>query len=411
METKEEVMYRLFTHNDLDGVACGILFRMAFGEKADVRYNSVSSLNYQVDRYLESMNDRMRKEDYLYITDLSVNQENTEKINHFVSEGGNAKLIDHHKTALHLNDYTWGYVKVEDNGGVLTSAASLVYEYLVQESHLQKNGAIDDFVELVRQYDTWDWDILKNYKAKNLNDLFYMVSIEEFEERIVSRLQSGDCFQFDDFEQKLLEMEEDKIDRYIKRKKREIIQISSDALFGGVVHAESYHSELGNELGKEFPHLDYIAILNLGGKKISFRTIHDNVDVSAIAGEFGGGGHAKAAGCTMNGEAYKRFIEQAFQLDPIKQDAPRNVYNLKESRYGCLYENRDRDLFLIYKDGKRYFVSIDNKEPSGPFENFAMAERFLKREFGAALAKDEIYVGYLESIVYQIKSKKGPTSI
>jgi len=39
-----------------------------------------------------------------------------------------------------------------------------------------------------------------------------------------------------------------------------------------------------------------------------------------------------------------------------------------------------------------------------------MAERFLKREFGAALAKDEIYVGYLESVVYQIKSKKGPSS-
>lgn len=355
-------MYRLFTHNDLDGVACGILFRLAFGERVDVRYNSVSGLNFQVERYFERMNERMKKEDLLFITDLSVNDEIAEKINEFVLSGGKAKLIDHHKSALHFNDYTWGDVKVEDENGTLTSAASLVYEYLVNESHLQKNRSLDEFVELVRQYDTWDWDILKNYKAKNLNDLFFMISIEDFEQRIVPRLQEGKHFEFDEFEQKLLEMEEDKIDRYIKRKKREIVQINTNGLYGGIVHAESYHSELGNELGKEFPHLDYIAIINLGGKKISFRTIHDDVDVSDIAGEFGGGGHAKAAGCSMSGEAYTRYIYEAFHLNPIRQDAARNLYNLKDSKNACLYENRERELFLIYSDGKQYYVSLNNND-------------------------------------------------
>ena len=393
-------MYRLFTHNDLDGVACGILFRLAFGEKADVRYNSVSGLNFQVEKYFDRMNDRMKKEDHLYITDLSVNHENTEKINQFVNEGGKAKLIDHHKTAMHFNEYSWGRVKVEDESGTLTSAASLVYDYLVQENHLIKNGSLDEFVELVRQYDTWDWDILKNYKAKNLNDLFFMVSIEEFEERMVPRLTSGDRFDYDDFEKKLLEMEEDKIERYIRRKKREIIQIETDGLFGGVVHAESYHSELGNELGKEYPHLDYIAILNLGGKKISFRTILDDVDVSSVAGEFGGGGHAKASGCSMNKEAYNRYIEQAFPLDPVKPDAFRNTYNLKDTKNGCLYENRDRDFYLIYTDGTRYFVQQESKERHGPFDAFELAERFVKREYGAALARDDVYISYLENIVF-----------
>lgn len=275
-------MYRLFTHNDLDGVACGILFRLAFGEQADIRYNSVSGLNFQVEKYFERMNERMKKEDHLYITDLSVNHEVTERINRFVSEGGKADLIDHHKTALHFNDYSWGYVKVEDESGTLTSAASLVYEYLKDKGQLAENSALNEFVELVRQYDTWEWDIHENFKAKNLNDLFFMVSIEEFEERMISRLQTDNGFEFDEFEQKLLEMEEDKIERYIRRKKREIIQMEHGGLYGGVVHAESYHSELGNELGKEFPHLDYIAILNVGGRKISFRTIHDHVDVSFL---------------------------------------------------------------------------------------------------------------------------------
>lgn len=396
-------MYRLFTHNDLDGVACGILFRLAFGEQADIRYNSVSGLNFQVEKYFERMNERMKKEDHLYITDLSVNHEVSEKINKFVSDGGKARLIDHHKTALHFNEYSWGMVKVEDESGILTSAASLVYGYLVDKNILEENGALKEFVELVRQYDTWDWDINKNYKAKNLNDLFFMVSIEEFEERMVTRLKEGEAFNFDEFELKLLEMEEDKIERYIRRKKREIIQIKANGLYGGVVHAESYHSELGNELGKEFPHLDYIAILNLGGKKISFRTIHDHVDVSEVAGEFGGGGHAKASGSTMNGEAYKRYIEEVFPQEPIKPDAFKNTYNLKDSKKGCLYENRDRDLFFVYTDGKKYFIKQENIERQGPFEGFEAAEHFLKREFSAALARDEVYIEYLENIVFNGK--------
>lgn len=396
-------MHHLFTHNDLDGVACGILFRLAYGEKADIRYNSVSGLNLQVDRFLEKLNERMKKEEVLYITDLSLNEEMTEKVNKFVIEGGKAQLIDHHKTALHFNDFSWGHVKVEDESGTLTSAASLVYEHLVQEGNLNRNGALDEFVELVRQYDTWDWDILKNYKAKNLNDLFFMISIEEFEERMLPRLVAGENFEYDEFEEKLLEMEEDKIERYIRRKKREIIQIKTKDLYGGIVHAESYHSELGNELGKEFSHLDYIAILNLGSKKISFRTIHDHVDVSAIAGEFGGGGHAKASGCSMNSEAYRRYIEQAFPLETIRQDAVRNTYNLKEAGSGTLYENRERDIFLIFSKGKEFFIGMENREKLGPFHDYLAAERHVKREFGAALARDEVYINYLESVVFHHK--------
>ena len=64
-----------------------------------------------------------------------------------------------------------------------------------------------------------------------------------------------------------------------------LFKLQTDEYFAGVVYAESYHSELGNELGKEYPHLDYIAILNIGGRRMGFRTIHDHVDVSQVAGK------------------------------------------------------------------------------------------------------------------------------
>lgn len=44
-------MYKLLSHNDLDGVGCGILAKLAFGENVKVRYNSISSLNREIEYF------------------------------------------------------------------------------------------------------------------------------------------------------------------------------------------------------------------------------------------------------------------------------------------------------------------------------------------------------------------------
>ena len=103
-------------------------------------------------------------------------------------------------------------------------------------------------------------------KAKQLNDLFSLLSLDEFETRMIERLKNEELFEFNEFEQQILKMEEDKINRYIRKKNRELVQTFIGDHCVGIVHAEMYHWELGNELGKENSHLDYIAILNMGGK-------------------------------------------------------------------------------------------------------------------------------------------------
>lgn len=282
-------MYKLLSHNDLDGVGCGILAKLAFGKEVKVRYNSVSGLDREVEWFLENED----RDTFLFITDLSVSEANEKRLEAFFQAGGKVQLLDHHKTALHFNEYEWGHVVVEDEEGRLTSATSLFYDYLVTHSFLERSEAFDEFVELVRQYDTWEWEKNDNHHAQRLNALFFLLTIEEFEEKMISRLHFNEHFHFDEFEKKILDMEENKIERYIRRKRRELVQTQTGDQFAGIVYAESYHSELGNELGKEYPHLDYIAILNMGGKRVSFRTIHDHVDVSEVAGQFGGGGTPK----------------------------------------------------------------------------------------------------------------------
>lgn len=386
-------MYHLFSHNDLDGVSCGIIAKLALGEDVTVSYNSIGRLNQSVEAFLE----QATSDDILLVTDLSVNEENEGRISQFVADGGKALLIDHHKTSLHLNEHPWASVTVQQEDGKLTSATSLFYEYAVKQNWLAHSENVGAYVELVRQYDTWEWEANANFTAKRLNDLFFMFSIEEFEEKILNKLQTDDSFDFDEVEETLLKVEESRVDRYIKRKKREVYQVTVGPHVAGVVHAESYHSELGNELSKEYNHLDYIAITMVGGKRMSFRTIHDDIDVSEVAGKYEGGGHQKASGCNLTEKAFKQFVEQTFYSEPIRRDAPNNQLNIKGSEAGTLYTTRDKqDLFIKPNENQEWILEINHKQQSQTFQSFEEAERYIKRRFGAWLNFDEKFEEYIK---------------
>ena len=383
-------MYKLLTHNDLDGVGCGILARLAFGDGVKIRYNSIGSLNREIESFLEHDSDT-----FLLITDMSPNEENEKKLQKRFAKQGKIQLIDHHKTAEHLNEYKWGFVLSEDEEGKGTSATSLFYDYLIRHEFLQPTEGLAEFVELVRQYDTWEWEKNENERAHRLNSLLYLTSIDDFEERMVDRLQGGERFQFDDFEEKLLKMEYDKMERYLRRKKREVVQTEVSGLLAGVVYAESYLSELGSELGKEFAHLDYIAIMNMGGRRISLRTVHDHVDVSEIAAKHGGGGHAKAAGCSLTDTAYKEYVADTFPLTPLREDAKRNQYNVKHSSFGALYHGNKNDAYLLYPKGSEWRIDYNGETIDARFKSFDEGDHYLKRTHAAWLVKDDEFVEYL----------------
>ncbi|HZG70259.1 MAG TPA: hypothetical protein VEY51_01880, partial [Chondromyces sp.] len=183
------------------------------------------------------------------------------------------------------------------------------------------------------------------------------------------------------------------------------VQTEVGGLLAGVVHAESYHSELGNELGKEFSYLDYIAIINMSGRKVGFRTIHDEVDVSEIAAHYGGGGHAKASGCTLTPEAYEVFVAKPFTLAPIRQDASNNHFNVKHSPQGTLYRQNDDRFFIYLKQDNEWRIERNGKVLDESFQSFTEAEKYLKRTHTAALVRDKEFVEYLMNHYRETKSK------
>jgi phosphoesterase RecJ-like protein len=65
-------------------------------------------------------------------------------------------------------------------------------------------------------------------------------------------------------------------------------------------------------LGTEGSLIAAILFANESGWRVSLRSLPPDVDVAAIAAEFGGGGHPRAAGCTIVGgaEEKRRFLER-----------------------------------------------------------------------------------------------------
>lgn len=312
---------KLFTHNDLDGVANVILAKqlIEYGIYDELDYETCNykDINERVLKYLETPEDNTD----LIITDISVNEEVAE-----ILDKTNIKkqLFDHHATALNLNKYSWckvetirkDSVSIDNPDGFKISATNIFFNTIVQPQLILKWNreqafTITEFVFLVDEYDTWAWESNETIEAKRLNDLLYIKGIEKFIENITEKINEG-LELFDENDNTLLDRKQMLIDYYILKKEKEMITIDIENLKAGVVYAEEYISELASQILKINKDLDIMIVIN--GNQISFRTRKDNVNVAKLAQKYGGGGHFKASGCTFTDEMKKRAFNSIFNV-------------------------------------------------------------------------------------------------
>lgn len=391
-------MVRVFTDIDLDGLGCGLIAKIAFGEQANVYYCSYRNLNQRVEAVITHPGNNQEE---IFITDLAVNESVEKMLEERYKQGKPVQMIDHHVTALHFNEYKWGRVITEYDNGKKTCATSLFYDYLIEHKKMERNPALEEFIDLVRQYDTWEWDENNNVTAKRLNDLFYIMNREQFEEEMLKRLnENKETFTLTETENMILDIEEQKITRYINSKSRQTVQTFVNEYCIGIVHAEQYLSELGNALNNIYPHLDMIILLNVSGKKMGFRTIHDEVNVAEFAQKYGGGGHPKASGADLSKEAFQTFVVDIFSLNPLKPDTDRNEYNVKDSTIGTSYQNHLGEISYIVPEGEgAYYIVHKGKRDDQMYSSFQEAERFLKRNHASWLRFDQEYLKQLSSFL------------
>ena len=306
-------MIKIFTHNDLDGIGCGILGKLAF-KNVDIEYCDYNNIDEKVENFID--NAEFVNYRHIFITDISISEKLADKITnletHELKDGSQLaehfSLIDHHPTATNLNKYYWCTVLVTGEEGKC-SGTSLFYKY-IDDDELQKDNIIE-FVETVRRYDTWEWNTIYNDDVpKKWNDLMYIYGVKKFTDKIVDMLSETDKFEFDKTDLLLLELEENRKNKYFENKEKNLIVKDIREYTVGIVFAEQYVSELGNYLAKKYNNLDFIILI--GEKTISYRGVKENIDLGIFAKQQGGGGHPKASGSQIPLEKQIKYIEDLF---------------------------------------------------------------------------------------------------
>ena len=302
-------MIKLFTHTDLDGVSCEILGKIAFEEDINVVRCNYGDIDAKVEEFINSDEEY----DKLFITDISVNKEIADKL---LSVSDKVILLDHHKTALWLNEYPYALVQVEDDSVGKMCGAYLFYEYLKKNhKEFDDTPALKLFIDYVRMYDTWEWkEKYDNIIPKRLNDLMYIDGSNEFIDKMVYRL-GNNLFIFDDTDLMKLQIEQTYINSYITQK-NETLMVNDNLFPGytvGITFADKYISELGNKLCELHPELDFVVLINMSTLTVSYRTVKDNLDLSDIAKRFGGGGHPKASGSRFDASIVNDILNNIFR--------------------------------------------------------------------------------------------------
>lgn len=316
------------SHNDLDGVGSTIALEQFIEENKNdfmlVEKHNIG--NHLTDKLIyDKVVEYKACANYLIlVTDLSVTDETAAKIDVIIRDGADVEIaiLDHHKTANHLNQYLWADVLVEVDG-VKQSGTSLLESYWHNLGY-EMSEPLRHFIEAVRLYDTWDWTTCledEGKLAKNLNDLFYMLGRQKFSQEM--RTLFDEALNYDreyitlaPSHHILLETERHRIEKYIHHKDKNLVKrtaffgpngIATEYTYGAVV-VEQYHSEVGNVICDTHPDIDFIMMFDVANKKLSLRS--KNTDVSAIAQSFGGGGHTLAAGASLSQELQKIYFPE-----------------------------------------------------------------------------------------------------
>lgn len=301
----------ILTHKaDIDGLS-PIIFLKILRKDIDYILLNANEINQKINEIISTK--LYTKYDEIFVTDLTLDKQSCELI---MKTGCQDKFhtFDHHISNLISNNYSFGTAISVNENGIKECATSLFFKYLkgIYPEVFDKE-IFETYTELVRLNDTWDWAIDNNIFAKKLNDLHAILGRDKYIENYVEFLKNNDKFYYTEKQEFLLEVENERIQRYLEESEKTMFHATLCSKRCGIVFAEQNRSLLGNYLADKYSYmLDFIIIINMQ-QGVSYRCVKDDIDVSEIASVYGGGGHIKASGSPMDNNLKKEVIKLIFK--------------------------------------------------------------------------------------------------
>lgn len=296
----------LFTHkNDIDGMGSAVLARLAF-TYVDYVLCETFELQKAIEEYFE--NGKIYTYDMIYIADLWLEEPMFSRLATDKRLSGKWIIFDHHKSSFALRDaslknpeivYFNSVLKIEDEKG-LCCGTSLFFEYLIENHFLDKRSACNEFVELTRRHDTWEWKTKYNdEKSRELALLFEVLGPEGYINIMHKKLLlagAGGKFVFDGMERMLIENKKKLVAEMVKKYADNMYIRDIMGLKAGIAYINyEYRNELGEYLREQKYDVDFVMIVALDRSTVSYRSVKDGVNVRKVAVAMGGKGHDKAA--------------------------------------------------------------------------------------------------------------------
>lgn len=257
----------------------------------------------------ETLLESLDNYDEIHIVDLNMSYKLALKINEDENLKSKIRVFDHHISGIKLNEFSFVNV-VNERNGKCESGTSLYYEYLckISDEETLKKKSTQDLVNYVRSIDTYDFNEVSKEDASKIDILFSVFGKEDYIKHFLNFIKENDEFVFSNVENLLINLEKNKMKRYIEAKEKEMLKVKLDNYNVGIVYAERYRSDLGNFLASKYDELDFIIIINIS-KSISYRGI-DKVDLSTFSKKYNGGGHKNASGSPI----YDGFLKDITKL-------------------------------------------------------------------------------------------------
>lgn len=346
----EKLKKVLFTHDDLDGAGCRILFEVSC-KRRGYDYTVINSHNNTIDNDVRNYISEHHEPAEFFFADICCSEELLKSIaaDMSSSEDGDemVHVYDHHITNRFADSISGVEACIKpckEPGGKFESGTSIMYHFSICEP-VWFSDRTKQIVNAIRCWDTFEWkDLPSNnllaIQARQLNSLFHTFGMDtfcNFYEYIIETEKELDIYLRDEaawiipnpFIKEMVEnqikAEDEGINNFANAEAPEFkfniideeTNMSHTITAAYFVCPGSLNISIAMSKYLELHPLVDVAVMYMPQyNTLSLRTLRDDISVAKICKTCGGGGHPKAAGCpapsAMNSLAcstIKNYIE------------------------------------------------------------------------------------------------------
>ncbi len=312
-------MIKIITHDDLDGIACYLILDHYYKGETEVVFTQPGQVESHVHDGFSGL--LYGKYNRVYVTDLSISSDFAESFNKLLEEFSDTKpkfkIIDHHKSAEYLNNYSFAEV-VPMIDGRPTSGAYLVYMHLYKDNNplsMPVSRPISDLMYYADMYDSWKWTEDKIETPNMFNSYYKMMGRTAFIYYIKQLILEDQKMNqiFGDSILRLMYLDsEEKSNRYINKSIDSIQQYNMCTGHKmAIIIAEKYANEIATKLfSRPNNDISVLVLIDPHNKVVQLRGNGD-VDLSVMALKYGGGGHSKSAGFPLSPKMIEELVDSA----------------------------------------------------------------------------------------------------